>query len=258
MNKGLPLYLEILNNEFDKKKRINKHYSLRAYAKKLEIDSSNLSAILKNKRPLPQRRIHTFVKKLNLTKTEGELFRLSAQREATQIDKIRLSKIKKKYLVEKKYNNIIRKNIYYAFLQLIKTNDFNPNHDNICAKLNSTKSELEQVINELTELHFIKKCSKRGYKRVVSSLESSEDVPNSLIKESHKESMLEALKKIDIIDIDKRDYSSVTMAIDPLKINQAKAIIREFQDKLTSLLTSSENITEVYQFNCQLYPYSNE
>jgi uncharacterized protein (TIGR02147 family) len=84
-------------------------------------------------------------------------------------------------------------------------------------------------------------------------LETSEDIESQALQISHLESFDLAKVKLQQVPLHKRDFSSVTMAIDAAKIPQAKAIIREFQEKLYALLSDGEK-NEVYQFNCQLFP----
>jgi uncharacterized protein (TIGR02147 family) len=84
-------------------------------------------------------------------------------------------------------------------------------------------------------------------------LETSEDIESQALQESHSEALRIAAEKLERIPVGLRDFSSVTMAIDPKKLPEAKAIVREFQEKLYALLADGKK-TEVYQFNFQLFP----
>ncbi len=59
--------------------------------------------------------------------------------------------------------------------------------------------------------------------------------------------------KLDDVPVEFRDFSSMTIAVDPEKLPEAKAVIREFRQKMASLLRDG-NKTEVFQFALQLYP----
>ena len=64
-------FLYTLQGALEARQRKNPSYSLRAFAKDLEMDSSNLSAILAKKRGLPSRRASGIAKKLkSLRKTK--------------------------------------------------------------------------------------------------------------------------------------------------------------------------------------------
>ena len=58
---------------------------------------------------------------------------------------------------------------------------------------------------------------------------------------------------IDETSIDYRDFSTLAVAIDLNKIPEAKAIIREFRQKMAKLMSEGER-TEVYELAIQLYP----
>ncbi len=59
--------------------------------------------------------------------------------------------------------------------------------------------------------------------------------------------------KLEEVELELRDFSSMTIAGNPEKLAEAKTIIREFRQKLASLLRDGEK-TEVYQIAIQLYP----
>lgn len=62
-------YVEILQREFDNRREENARYSLRAYAKFLDMDPSSLSAVLRGKRLFPLKKVEFVSSKLHL---EGE------------------------------------------------------------------------------------------------------------------------------------------------------------------------------------------
>ena len=62
--------------------------------------------------------------------------------------------------------------------------------------------------------------------------------------------------KLKEIGVELRDFSAMTIALDLEKLPEAKTIIREFRQKMGTLLRNG-NKTEVYQLAIQLYPLSN-
>lgn len=252
-----PFYLHTLREILSTRQRKNAAYSLRAFAKELEIDSSNLSAILQKKRGLPGTRAKRIAQKLRLSPKETALFVLSTVRQQTRLDAIEVKEDAKKYLLDDKYYKVIAEWEYYAFLQLLSTEDFRYDLDFICERLRTSKSRAKLVIGNLLSLGFIKENSRKGLVRISTSLETSEDVESQALQAAHIENLQLAKEKLESTPVELRDFSSVTIAIDPKKLPEAKAIIREFQEKLYTLL-STESKTEVYQFNCQLFPLTYE
>lgn len=256
MESSEPFYLHTLRESLNGRQRKNAAYSLRAFAKDLEIDSSNLSAIFQKKRSLPYSRAGHIAKKLRLSPKESALFVASTMRKQMRLDSIQVKEDSKKYLLEDKYYKIISEWEYYALLQLLQVKRFDSSVDWIANRLGISESRARQVLGNLIELGFIKEDPKKGYIRLSPSLETSEDIESQALQVSHIENLNLGKEKLEKVPVDKRDYSSITIAINPDKIPAAKAVVREFQEKLYALLSQGEK-TEVYQFNCQLFPLTN-
>ncbi len=248
-----PFYLYTLRESLSSRQSKNPAYSLRSFAKDLEIDSSNLSAILQNKRGLPHRRAGLVAKRLKLAPKESTLFVASTLRKQMALDSIRVATDMKNYLLDDKYYKVISEWEYYAFLQLLKVRGFKADTEWLADRLGIKESRVRLVVRHLLDLGFIIEDRKKGYLRATPSLETSDGVESQALQASHKDSLEIAKSKLESVPLELRDFSSVTMSISTEKIPQAKAIVREFQEKLHALLSTGTQ-DEVYQFNCQLFP----
>ncbi|OFZ27365.1 MAG: hypothetical protein A2381_12430 [Bdellovibrionales bacterium RIFOXYB1_FULL_37_110] len=256
MNTNETFYLEKLKSEFSLRQRYNSNYSLRAFARDLKIDSSNLSAILRNKRNLPTRRAKSIADVLKLSPKEMALFIGSTYRKKMTLDKIKIIKESKRYLLDESYYHVIAEWEHYAFLQLLKVDGFKHNIEWIAKRLGISKDRANIVINNLLRLKMIELKKDGTYHRITAALETSEDIESRALQKSHIENLELAKVKLEKTEVTKRDYSSITFAVDPKKIPEAKAIIREFQEKLYTLMSVS-NPKEVYIFSSQLFPTTN-
>lgn len=248
-----PFYLHKLREALATRQRRNPNYSLRAFAKDLAIDSSNLSSILREQRNLPVSRAPSIADKLRLTKEEKALFLASTNRKKMQLDRIQVESQSKRYLIKDKYMRVISEWEYYALLQLMLTDDFQSEIKWIANRLGIEQKRAQVVLNDLLELGFATRDAKGKFERSTSDLETTEDIESETLQNAHVDSISIAIAKLEKVPVNERDYSSMTFAIDPQKLPEAKALIREFQDKLTAYLTEG-NRKEVYQLNCQLFP----
>src|SRR5947209_19732207 len=73
-----PGYLKILRSEFDERCRRNPRYSLRAYAKFLDLDPSALSRILAQKQDMAPKTCLKVLRKLGLSGPAQRIFVFSA------------------------------------------------------------------------------------------------------------------------------------------------------------------------------------
>jgi hypothetical protein len=80
MNNSLPYYSIVLMNDLNQKKQTNPQYSLRSYARELNINPAVLSLAMKGKRILPNRDMAAALEKLKLNQEEENLFKLSLKR----------------------------------------------------------------------------------------------------------------------------------------------------------------------------------
>lgn len=76
-------YRSILKEQLQSRQELNSSYSLRAFAKKLELSPSKLSEVISGKKRLSSKRAEDVVNKLELSDNERELFVLSAQIESS-------------------------------------------------------------------------------------------------------------------------------------------------------------------------------
>lgn len=73
------------------------------------------------------------------------------------------------------------------------------------------------------------------------------------LRKAHRENLKKAEEVLETINVDKRDASFITMAIDPALIPKAKEEIRRFRRSLARLLESG-NKSQVYTLAIHLFP----
>jgi len=251
----MELYRSILIDEFEVRKARSSSFSLRAYARFLDLSPATLSRVLTSKRNLPLKKVEFISQKLNLDPIRKAAFKKSAEFSKVSLkglSAVAVSALPSQVLDDQKDYNIIAKWEYYAILNLVKTNDFQFCPNWIGKRLNISISRVNRVLTELEERGLIEEVSGQIV-RVDKNLETTQDVFSQALRDSHKENLKIAAEKIDQVSIEKRFFSSSTMAIDSDRLDEAKVLIREFREKLSELL-SQNNLNEVYQFNLQLFP----
>lgn len=91
------------------------------------------------------------------------------------------------------------------------------------------------------------------WKPVSKDLSTSNEVSSAALRESHRQTLEQALAKLDEVPLEQRDVTSISMAIDVSKIPAAKKMILRFRRSLSEFLESGHQ-TEVYNLNVQLLP----
>lgn len=239
------------------KQRDNPQYSLRAYARDLGLHPGTLAKVIKGERPLPIKFSQTVANKLKLTPKDRTLFMESLLRRKTNIDNIEIAPLDERHVVEETNYKVIAEWEHFIVLDLFDIPDFKGTTEDIAVRLSISKTRAEVVVENLLTSGLLTKDSDGRLHRVHASIKTTEDVRSQALQESHIETLKLGIKKIEEIEVDLRDFSSVSMAIDVDQILEAKTIIREFRQKMASLLRNGTKKTDVFQLAIQFYPVTN-
>lgn len=249
-------YLTKIKEDLSLKQKQNPHYSLRAYARDLGLHSSTLSQILNGKRPLPLKNAGKVAERLNLGPKERTLFLESLYKTKTSLDDIDIGTNDERFMIDESYYKVIAEWEHYAVLTLFDVENFNASVMEISQRLGITEIRSDVVLNNLLICGLIKHEDGKLVKSH-SSVRTTEDLTSQALRTSHLEALEMGKNKLDTIAVEKRDYSSMTVAVDPEKMTEAKTIIREFRQKMLALLRDGKK-TGVYQLAIQFYPLTNE
>lgn len=246
-------YITKLKEDLSQRQKTNPMYSLRSYAKFLDMHSSTLSQVINGKRALPFKHAPVVVDKLRLKPKERTLFLESLYKEKTALDLIKIDPEDDRFILDESYSKVIAEWEHYAFLTILDLDNFVPTLGNIAEKLGITLNRAEVVLNNLTTCELASVNEDGTLKKTHSRTRTSEDVASVAIKEGHLEALEMGKHKLEEIEVELRDFSAMTIALDLEKLPEAKTIIREFRQKMGTLLRNG-NKTEVYQLAIQLYP----
>lgn len=243
-----------LRERLDELKLKNSSFSLRAFARLLEISPASLSEFLNGKRVLSEKMIKKIALKLSLSPSE-----YSNLTKKIDIEKNRISKTDKALNLQNAVQlqndqyYLVADWHYYSILCLVETEDFVKDYEWIARRLKTSANKVKDCFERLIRLGYLEFDSKGNlcYKDV--ELNTTEDIPNTSLRRRHKENFEEASEQLYTTEVNKRDYSFMTLAIAPEKLPEIKAKIRKFQDELIASLESSPK-KEVYEFCFQVFP----
>ena len=236
----------------------NSSYSLRSYANKLDINVGALSSIMNGKRNVSRDLAERLIRRLMLDpQRRSEILALwplkRAYKKSEQKDSEHFGP---RYLeLEASQFKMIAEWEHYAVLSLMKCKDFQEEIAWIAERLGITEHRALEVIKRLLEVGLIKRNSEDKLVRTYADVRSSDDTANLSLRKSHEVTLDLAKESLNREKIHERDFTHITMAIDPKKISVAKEMIRKFQDELSDVMESG-NQTEVYRFSTQLFPFS--
>ena len=212
-----------------------------------------MGQILSGNRGLPYKRASDVLQKLDLSATEQTLFMESFLRSKTNIDTIEISKLDERFMLDESYHNIISQWEHYAVLDLFDLDHYQITPEWISYKLEINRIRAEVVINNLQNCGLLYLNDKGEFLRSHEDIKTTEDVASKALKKSHLETLEIGKNKLEEIEVELRDFSSATVALDLSKLPEAKTIIREFRQKMSGLLRDGKK-TDVFQLAIQFYP----
>lgn len=245
----------VLRSKFADIQRANPKYSLRAYSKKVGIHVGALSSILNGKRNVSRELAERITQRLMLDPQErSEILGLFPEKRAYTREGEKAPE--PRYLAFSAAQfKIVAEWEHFAVMSLLQCEDFESSIEWIARRLGLTETRARQVIDRLVELGLFNVDARGNLSRTKKSYRTTDDIANLSLKKCHDQSLELARESLYRDEVKDRDFTSITMAVDPKKLSMAKERIRKFQDELSDLLESGHQ-TEVYRLSMQLFPLS--
>jgi uncharacterized protein (TIGR02147 family) len=248
----MEIFKSHLQQEFLKRLGNNPSYSLRAYAQHLNINHATLSTILSGKRKITKATVLKLAKNLNLSPEEINHFLNFKIEEA-------LPEEKSFYLLQNDIFSFISEWYFDAILELSLISQVKLNPQNIASILGIPVLQATFALDTLVRLELLT-ISENG-KYLVTHKNSTNILDHDTTTSAqlrYQRSILEkSLQALENIERKKRDHSSVTMAINPQDLPEAKELIKKFRHDLNAFMQRVDvELNEVYQLQVSFFPLS--
>jgi len=254
-------FLEIINEEFGARVESNPSYSMRAFARDLEISPSRLSEILNERGGMSSKMAEKIAKQLGLISEEVGYFKALVERKHGRSEKIKknaITYIQNKYLSNEVKSlshetfKVISDWYHFAILSVLELDAYDVTPSFISQQLGIEIELVEIALKRLENLELISKGD-GNYKINQIKLSTTHEINSFALRKSHKQSLKQAINALDIVPLEKRDITSMTMAIDVKKLPEAKERIKKFRREMSEFLESGSK-NSVYNINIQLVP----
>jgi uncharacterized protein (TIGR02147 family) len=235
-----------LQQELVRRCRSNSKYSLRSFARTLDVSPSALSAILSAKRALTTKMIKRLALKLDLNLEEINQFVSAAKTEVVTFQQVTLDTFA-----------IISDWYHYAILELIRVKSFKPDKTWIASALGITRNEVNMATDRLERVGLLKiqtdgRWVDTSFGGNATNIERN--LTSSAQRKLQKQILEMSIKALEQVPIEHREHSSITMAINPLDLPLAKEKIKAFRRELMNSLEQTSEPTQVYNLGVSLYP----
>ena len=248
---------KLLNGKYEDLRSKNAAFSLRAFARRLDVSPSTLTRVLNGERRVSRPLAEQICDKLVLDPQEradvldvfpsNKHYRKEGQKQIeAENDPAYLQLTADQF-------RIIGEWYHFGILSLIKTKGFKNEPEWIAERLGISVRDASAAVERLERLGMIRLDQHGKWTRTRPRVRTSDDVLNLSLQKAHRQNLELAQEALTSIPVELRDFSAITMPTTPELLPKAKELIRKFQDDLSELLESKPG-TEVYKFCTQLFP----
>lgn len=254
-------YRIILQEELDERIKQNAMYSLRAFAKDLEIYPSRLSDVLNGKYGLSRSSAIQIAQKLKYNDEEIACFcdLVDSHHARSKVDRELAKNRLEKYKERQQYNElsfdyfkIIKDWYHYAILELTYLKDFQSDSVWISKKLGVSEEEIIQAIKRLIKVEILEVVDGK-YQAVENFSATTSDIPSKSLKQFHSQLINKAHKALFDQTVENRDITAMIMGIKKEKIIEAKKMIKSFRRDFDQFLCKDNDKDAVYCLGIHFY-----
>lgn len=243
----------ILSEELKRRQASNSKYSLNTFAKQLSLSPASLSEILSRKRKVTLKTIMKISKHLEFT--PSHTLRLANTTFRKQINAPDLLSDEGFSVMPDDEFALISEWHHFAIMHLGETVNNQANPEWISERLGISVDAAKQAFERLVKMGLVKQNNDDSYVFTSKPVTLTSDVPQEARRKYQKQVLDLAKERLDQVDVNKREYASMTMAIDPDLLPVAKTLLKQCRREISSELEKG-NRREVYLLNMQLFPIS--
>lgn len=232
---------KILSDEFSRRKERNKSYSIRAFARDLQMSPGAASDLLKGKRKLTPRTLARLAKATGLPL---QVYTSALETAATRAADHRM---------DIKQFELISGWEHFAILNLTSVVEFKSDLRWISRRLNLPTTRVKKAIGRLKDLGLLAEDAGGHLSRIVQRISIPTTISAPALRAAHLEELEQIKHAITHTAVEKRDVTSLTVPVNLAKLSEAKKMIWDFHKKLSDCLEDGE-CSEVYTAVFALYP----
>jgi uncharacterized protein (TIGR02147 family) len=242
------LWLENLLAEKIKK---NPQFSLRAFARLVDVSPAVLSRILSGKRKLTFNLAVRIADALTLGPIEKDaLYSFFTSPDSEKLDEDRSEKE-----LSIDCFNAMKEWYHYGITQLLYMESFSDEPKWIAKMLGISELEAKLAVERLLRLEILDRDETGRLYRTAAHLSTTTDIASAGIRHFQKQILEKSIASLEADDISERDITSITIAINEDRIPEAKREIMKFRKKMAEFLGEGEK-TRVYNLGVHLIPLS--
>lgn len=244
MDQGLDL-IELLNIDYQRRCEKNKSYSLRAFARDLDVQAATLSHIMRRKRAASAEIKQKIYDALKLSVDQRNYLNNQTDEDLHRFDK-------------RDMDVFISLSEWYfdAICELVRLKGFESNIEFVSSRLGISYDEAKSSLDRLFEMGILKETPNKTW---IDSNENSivygGDQTNFALQRLQRQLLEKGIEALEKTPKKDREQASMVMAINKKDLPEAKAKIKAFHQELCAYMQRpNRDSDEVYQLITSFFP----
>ncbi|WP_168196668.1 TIGR02147 family protein [Bdellovibrio sp. ZAP7] len=252
-------YRDFIFEEFKKRKTKNSSYSMRAFARDLDLNASRLSEIMNGKVGLSDLKGAEMAGRFGLSGKDREYFLdlIRAEHSRSSIakkearERVRMYLLDERTLTDSEVHAVVDwRNL--ALLELLAVPEIETSASSFAKRLGLPVSEVEEVVAQLVASKMLDTTGER-WQALEGDFTTSADVSSHAIQNFHHQMLKRADRAIQNDAVEEREFSSVIFAMSAEQMKYAKDRLREFRRALVRDLEAIPGKEKVFSLSMQLF-----
>lgn len=241
-------FQKIVCDTFTEYQKRNNKYSLRAYAKRLEVSPSTLSELMRGGKKISLPRAIKILSKLDSPQAFKEYqYLLGLESNKGSIRKS----------LPAGSGEIIRNWEYFAIHSLLSCDEKPLSMNEVAQRLGIDAHKVEPMFELLTSQGLIEDDGNGFYVAKEEGWTTTDGISEKNIVASHFNSLDLAKTHLSLLDIASRDFISLTFPADPTALELARKETRKYKDRICEIMQGAKN-RSVFRLQVQLFDLTSE
>lgn len=263
----MPLHIKILQEEFAVRRKRSAAYSMRAFARDLDLSPGHLSALFKAQKGLSELKARALSRQLGLSRTQTRAFLASfaatfARSESTRqsahrfLESVRLTVSVPVQVAPSDFEQI-HNWYYFAIVELVELPDCEHRPEWFAQRLGLDLYVTREALERLQRVKILV-CENGRYRACLEESYTQSDVSSDSIKKFHREIMKRAEQALTSQSVLEREFITMTFSFSTARLHEAKQYLREVQNQFIDRFCMNEEAgprakDSVYQLSLQCF-----
>lgn len=253
---------EFLTQELSARKQRNESYSLRAFARDLDMSPSRLSEILSGVHGVSEKTADKIAVALKMKPAARKFWKDLVVSQSARSVKIRelaakrVSEMRKaesfKGLKEEQFR-VISDWYHAAILELTQVKGFKSDVAWIAERLGINRVHAEQALERLKQLGLLRQTLEGGWESNMEAYSAFSDMPSSAIRKFHRQILTLHMESLLEDPMHDREHFSMIMAVPRAKLPEFRQEMQAFMTQFWQRIEDDEK-DDLYSLSVQLCP----